>query len=225
MQAYIFDFNGTLYPDKELHYLAWKQFMAGHGIAITYQIFEEHMYGPANDEIVRYFLGDDIPQPVVRRYSREKEAIYRQIAMDDPDSQALADGAPEMLDLMAARGIPHAIATASMPENVDFYFTTLGIGRWFDRAHVFFDEFGLPGKPDPAIYRLAMQRLGYDPSATTVVEDSMSGIRAAAGAGVGRIIAIDTTLGPKAFAGMPEVFAVIHDFNGFERFFKTENEN
>ena len=51
-----------------------------------------------------------------------------------------------------------------------------------------------------------------------VVEDAMAGIQSAIGAGVRSIIAIDTTLGPDAFRGIPEVVAVIHDFHGFERF-------
>ena len=95
----------------------------------------------------------------VRRLSGEKEKIYRQIALDDPALQNLSPGTEEMLDMLKWRGIPHAIATASMPENVDFYFDTLGIGRWFDREHVFFDEAGLPGKPDPAIYIMALKML------------------------------------------------------------------
>lgn len=218
MLSFIFDFNGTLYPDKEIHRIAWKRFMADHGIAITDEDYDKYMYGPANDVIVRRFLGDDLPLEDVRRLSGAKEAIYRQIALDDPALQSLTPGTDEMLDMLKARCIPHAIATASMPENVDFYFETLGIGRWFDRAHVFFDEADLPGKPDPAIYRLAMQRLGYDPKDVTVVEDSLSGIQSAHGAGVGRIIAIDTTLGPEALSHVPEVNAIVHDFHGFEKF-------
>lgn len=218
MRAFIFDFNGTLYPDKEIHRLAWKRFMADQGVAITDDDFENYMYGPANDVIVRHFLGEDLPLKEVRRLSAEKEAVYRQISLDDPSLQALTPGAEEMLDTLKRRGIPHAIATASMPENVDFYFETLGIGRWFDRQHVFFDEADLPGKPDPAIYRLTMEKLGYAPEDVTVVEDSMPGIQAASGAGVGRIIAIDTTLGPEAFQGIDKIKAVVHNFYDFDRF-------
>lgn len=221
MQSFIFDFNGTLYPDKELHRMAWRQFLAERGISFTDEEYEKHMYGPANDIIVRRFLGDDLPLREVRRLSAAKEAIYRQIALDDPALQSLTPGSEEMLDTLTRKRIPHAIATASMPENVDFYFETLGIGRWFDRQHVFFDEADLPGKPDPAIYRLAMQKLGYAPGEVTVVEDSMPGILAAVGAGVGRIIAIDTTLGADAFSGIDAVQAVIHDFYSFERFIEA----
>ena len=78
---------------------------------------------------------------------------------------------------------------------------------------------GIPGKPDPAIYRMAMAQLGYDPEDTVVVEDGLAGVHSAIGAGVKSIIAIDTTLGAQAFKDIPEVVAIIHDFYGFERFF------
>ena len=218
MRNFRFDFNGTLFPDMDIHRLAWKRFMARYGVTITDEIFERRMYGPANDAIMRMFLGEDLTREAIDRLSREKEAVYREIALADPALQKLAPGAAQALDMLKLRGVPCAVATALIFENVRFYMDDLGLSRWFDYDHVFYDTDDLPGKPDPAIYRLTMARLGYAPQDTTVVEDSLSGIRSAAGAGVGRIIAIDTTLGPEALSRMPEVDAVIHDFNGFERY-------
>ncbi len=221
MQSFIFDFNGTLYPDKELHRLAWKRFLTERGIGFSDEEYEKYMYGPANDVIVRRYLGNSLPLREVRRLSAIKEAMYREIALEDTRLQVLTPGTEEMLETLSSRGIPHAIATASMPDNADFYFNTLGIGRWFDRRHVFFHEADLPGKPDPAIYRLAMHQLGYKPNEVTVVEDSMSGIQSAIGADIKSIIAIDTTMGPNAFEGISAVKAVIHDFYDFERFIEA----
>ncbi len=39
-------------------------------------------------------------------------------------------------------------------------------------------------KPDPEVYRLALERLGRDPSRVLAVEDSRNGVRAAKAAGV-----------------------------------------
>lgn len=217
MRAFIFDFNGTLYLDAEIHRMAWKRFMAEHGRPITDEDFDRYMYGPANPVILRRFF-PELSNNEVQRCSAEKEAVYRQIVMDNPKLKALAPGVPEMLDMLRSRGIPYAIATASIRENVDFYLAELGLDRWFDIDRIFHDQDGLPGKPDPAIYRLAMERMAFKPEDTTVVEDSLTGIQSARGAGAGRIIAIDTTLGPDALVRMPEVSAVIHDFYGFERF-------
>ena len=45
------------------------------------------------------------------------------------------------------------------------------------------EEIG-PGKPDPAVYRVALQRLGTDPSASIAIEDTVNGARSARGAGL-----------------------------------------
>ena len=97
----------------------------------------------------------------------------------------------------------------------------LGLKRWFDYRHIFYMTGELPGKPDPAIYRAAMERLGFQPEDTLVVEDSLPGIQSAAGAGVGGIIAIGGTVPPEVLAHMPRVIAHIQDFYGFERFLEN----
>jgi len=216
MQSYIFDFNGTLYQDTTLHRRAWDTFMARRGIELTDEAFHSYMCGPPNDAILRHFLSRDLTDAEIARLAYEKECLYRDAVCSDPSMQRLTDGAPELLDTMKARGIPFAIATGSSRDNVEFYMDVLHIDRWFDYDHIFYAEGRLPGKPDPAIYRLAMAKLDYAPREVTVVEDAMAGIESAHRAGVGRIIAIDTTMGADAFSGMPQIAAVIHDFRSFE---------
>ena len=218
MREYIFDFNGTLFQDTALHRMAWDTFLSRRGIVLTDEDFHNYMCGPPNDAILRHFISPDLTDAEIAEMAFEKESLYRDAVRSDPASQRLTDGAEALLDLMKSRGIPHAIATGSSVDNVEFYMDALGIGRWFDLDHIFYAEGRLPGKPDPAIYRLAMEKLGYAPGDVTMVEDAMAGIQSAARAGVGRIIAIDTTMGRAAFDDMPEVAAVIHNFVDFESF-------
>ena len=211
MRSFIFDFNGTLFRDTEFHRLAWTQFMAMHGIAISDDDFREKMNGPGNDVILRNFFGEGPSDAEIATLSEEKERIYR----------ALAPGAVEMLDMLKARRVTCCVATASIRANVDFYMEDLGLKRWFDYRHIFYMTGELPGKPDPAIYRAAMERLDFQPEDTLVVEDSLPGIQSAAGAGVGGIIAIGGTVSPEVLAHMPRVIAHIQDFYGFERFLEN----
>ena len=93
MRSFIFDFNGTLYLDKELHRMAWKQFMAEHGIHVTDDDFEKHMYGPANGAIVQHFMGSDLPQELAEKGNKVKDADgnegnYRQGLVDGMDGTA-----------------------------------------------------------------------------------------------------------------------------------------
>ena len=218
MRSFIFDFNGTLYQDCPMHLAAWGRFYEKYGVPFTEEMFYKYMCGPPNDEIIRRMLGDGPSDEEVQRMSEEKELFYRQIVWDDPTLQHLTPGAEEMLDMLKARGVPHAIATGSIKSNVDFYMDTLHIDRWFDYDHIFHAHEGVPGKPDPAVYRLAMEKLGYAPEDTVVVEDGLAGVQSAVGAGVKTIIAIDTTLGAEAFRNIPEVVSIIHDFYGFKQF-------
>ncbi len=71
------------------------------------------------------------------------------------------------------------------------------------------------GKPDPEIYRLAMERLKVSPKETIVLEDSANGVRAAVSAGT-KVIAIETPFtGPGLQAadgaGMVGPEWIVHD--------------
>jgi len=218
LRSFIFDFNGTLFRDTEFHRVAWKQFMANHGITISDDDFRRRMNGPGNDVILRRFFGDGPTDAEIDALSEEKERIYRGIVSADPSRQALAPGVVEMLDLFKERDIPCAVATASIRANVDFYMEALGLKRWFDYDHIFYMTGEFPGKPDPAIYQIAMRRRGYRPADTIVVEDSLSGMRSAWDAGVSGIIAIGDTVSREDLAQFPNVIARIQDFYGFGRF-------
>lgn len=218
MRNFIFDFNGTLFRDTEFHRVAWKRFMADHGIDISDDDYRRKMNGPGNDVILRRFFGEEPSQEEIDALSEEKERIYRAIVAADPARQALAPGAEEMLDTLKARNIPCCVATASIRANVDFYMDTLGLNRWFDYDHVFYMNGAFPGKPDPAIYRIAMWRMGFLPEDTVVVEDSLPGMLSASDAGVGGIIAIGDTVDPDELARFTNVIDRIGDFHGFERF-------
>lgn len=216
MINYIFDFNGTLYQDTPMHHASWREFFRRRNLPFTDDSFYKYMCGPPNSAILRQFVDPRLTDDQVDILSEEKESIYREIILNDPSLQTLTPGAEDMLDRLSAEGIPHAIATGAVEGNVAFYMKVLGIGRWFNWDHIFCAHKGLPGKPDPAIYRLTMEKLNYDPAQTVVIEDGLAGVRSAIGAGVKHVIAIDTTLGAAAFKDIPEVVAIIHDFCGFE---------
>ena len=218
MRSFIFDFNGTLFRDTEFHRVAWKQFMGRHGISISDEDFRQKMNGPGNDIILRRFFGESASDEEIDALSEEKERIYRDIVLADPARKALAPGVAEMFDALKARGVPCGVATASIQANVVFYMEALGLNRWFDYDHIFYLTGAFPGKPDPAIYRVAMRRMGCQPKDTVVVEDSLPGMHSAHGAGVGGIIVVGNTVAPAELAGFPNILARIGDFYGFDRF-------
>ena len=54
------------------------------------------------------------------------------------------------------------------------------------------------GKPDPACYALACERLGVDPGGSVACEDAPDGVRSAAGAGVGLVVGVTTSFAAEA---------------------------
>jgi mannitol-1-/sugar-/sorbitol-6-phosphatase len=61
------------------------------------------------------------------------------------------------------------------------------------------------GKPDPEGYRAAAAALGVAPADCVVLEDAVTGIRAARSAGVGAVIGVGSRLGDTAGADRPDV--------------------
>jgi trehalose-phosphatase len=62
------------------------------------------------------------------------------------------------------------------------------------------EELGLPGKPDPAMFVEAAQRLGVEPARAAVVEDALAGVEAGRRGGFGLVIGVDRAGRPEALA-------------------------
>src|SRR5512135_391725 len=98
---------------------------------------------------------------------------------------ALTSGAPELLDAVAAAGVPTALVSSSYRRLVDAALDVLGRDR-FD-ATVAGDEVG-EAKPHPEPYLTAAGRLGVAATACVVLEDSETGARAGVAAGCATVL-------------------------------------
>jgi HAD superfamily hydrolase (TIGR01509 family) len=108
-------------------------------------------------------------------YDDVAEAIYLEKA-------DVTDGAADLVRDLKDAGLPVGLATSSFPQWVAWTLDRLGLAGVFD-VEVLAPELDEPGKPEPFIYEEAASRLGVDPARCLVIEDSASGIEAAARAG------------------------------------------
>lgn len=92
----------------------------------------------------------------------------------------LVPGAVALVDGVRQRGVATALVSSSYRVLVDAALRSLGSHR-FD-VTVAGDEV-TAGKPDPEPYLRAAAQLGVDPASCVVVEDAVSGVRAAEAAG------------------------------------------
>ena len=71
MQGIIFDFNGTLFFDSELHYEAWRIYSEKlRGYKFTDEEMRLHMFGRTNADIIEYAIGRNPTAEMVEKIGK-----------------------------------------------------------------------------------------------------------------------------------------------------------
>lgn len=218
MKGIIFDFNGTLYWDSQLHYDAWREYSKIlRGFEFTTQEMQEKMFGHTNEDIIEYAIGRKPSKEMVEKYAKEKEALYRKRCLLDPENFKLAPGAIEFLEFLKTNNIPRTIATMSEWDNVEFYIKEFELEKWFDLDKIVYSNGKIPGKPAPDIFMIAAEKIGLNPKDCVVVEDAIAGIKSAQSAGIGKIIAIASLEPVEFYKNINCVERIIKNFNELDR--------
>lgn len=204
-RALIFDMDGTMVDSMPAHARSWELFRQRHRLHLPVDEILKRTTGRNGIECVRELLGPDIPEDQARRMIDEKEADYREIFARDFREVA---GFARFARQAQQRGLKIAVATAGDRNNLRFVLERLDLERGPD-AEVRGDQ-GLPGKPEPDIFRKAAQMLGAGPAECVVFEDAPFGIEAARRAGM-RAVAICSTHQPDELAG-PHVVASVRNY-------------
>ena len=101
MKGIIFDFNGTLFFDSHMHYEAWRVYSKQlRGYEFTDDEMRQKMFGRTNADIIEYAIGKKPSPELVEKLAKEKEAMYRQMCIDDREHFVLSPGAEEFLDYL-----------------------------------------------------------------------------------------------------------------------------
>lgn len=214
----IFDFNGTLFFDSQKHYDAWIEYSKKlRGYPFSDDEMRKYMFGRTNEDIITYAIGKKPDREMCEKLSKEKEALYREMCLNDRENFRLVPYAVEFLDFLCEKNIPHTIATMAIKDNVDFYIKELNLAKWFDIEKIVYDDGSVQGKPAPDIYLKAAEKLALEPKDCVVVEDAISGIEAAKNAGIGKIIAIASLESTDLYKNIPEVSEIITDYSQMDR--------
>ncbi len=126
---------------------------------------------------------------------RAVEAIVLELIADERAAPVFPakQGAAELLQALRGAGVPCAVASSSRHAEIRHRLGDVGVLHHFD-ALAGGDE--VPrGKPDPALYRLAAQRLGIAAADCIAFEDSENGARAALAAGM-RVVVVPDLVHP-----------------------------
>jgi HAD superfamily hydrolase (TIGR01509 family) len=177
LHALLFDLDGTLCDTDPLHHHTWRELLAPHGIVVDHDLYRRKFSGRLNPDIVAELL-PRLDRSANLDLCDRKEALFREMT---PSLDPLP-GVVALIEAARAARIGVALVTNAPRINADHMLAALGLADVWD-AVVVAEEVG-PGKPDPTPYRVALARLGVAASAAVAFEDSASGVRAAAGAGI-----------------------------------------
>ena len=189
VRAVIFDFNGTLSDDEPILCEIFMHLFAEHGKPMSAQEYFDRLVGLSDPEIVRAWLGDDDPD--VEAVIEERTRRYRDAVAD---GSSVHEHVREAVRFAASR-VPLAICSGAARAEIEPVVDAAGLAACFETI-VSSDDVA-HGKPDPEGYAKALAALDVDPADSLVVEDTEAGIASARAAGVGRVVALQTTLDPR----------------------------
>lgn len=195
--AVVFDFNGTLSDDEPILCEIFMRLFAEHGKPMSAQEYFDRLAGLSDPEIVRAWLGDEHPD--VDAVIEERIVRYRDAVAD---GSTVHEHVREAVRFAAAH-VPLAICSGAAPAEIEPVVEASGLTGCF-RTIVSSDDV-VHGKPDPEGYAKALAELEVDPGDSLVVEDTEAGIASARAAGVGRVLALQTTLDPHRLAEADEL--------------------
>lgn len=213
MTGLLFDFNGTLFRDSDKHEAAWRRFILEKtGRSVSQTDFEQHFHGQNAKNVLEWIFQKELTATEVDTCAEEKEVIYRQLCLADPDRFHLIEGAEAFLTAAQKQGIPMTIATASGANNLAFFYQQFHLERWFPKEKVVYDDGNLIGKPAPTPYLKAAQAIGLSASDCIVFEDAAAGFRSGRNAGAKGVVALTTGNNREKLIGNPDVDLVIDDY-------------
>ena len=195
--AVVFDFNGTLSDDEPVLCEIFMHLFAEHGRPMSAQEYFDHLAGLSDPEIVTTWLGEDHPD--VRAVIGERETRYRAAAAD---GSTIHEHVREAVRF-ASEEVPLAICSGAARIEIEPVVEAAGLADCF-RAIVTSNDV-VHGKPDPEGYVKTLALLDADPAKAVVLEDTEAGIASARAAGVGRVLAMQTTLEPHRLAQADEL--------------------
>jgi HAD superfamily hydrolase (TIGR01509 family) len=176
-QAVVFDMDGVVIDSHPAHREAWHWFLQTLGRDVCDPELDYILDGRKREDILRHFLGDLSPRQL-QRYGQQKDAFFRkQICQVKP-----MPGLEGLLGQLREREIPLAIATSGSARRTHFTLEQLSLRHYFREIVTANDVEA--SKPNPAIYRLACERLAVEPSQALAFEDAFSGVIAAKAAGL-----------------------------------------
>lgn len=177
IRAVVFDLDGLMFDTEALFHRVSIEMLAARGKPFTPEITRA-MIGRRGEEAIQAFkaiagLDESVEELIAESLERFRAEIDTAVHP--------TPGLFVLLDRLATLRLPLAVATSSRLSHAEGLLRRHGLRDRFN--FVLSAEDVTEGKPDPEIYRKAVERFGVPAHSVLVLEDSAAGLAAAVGAG------------------------------------------
>jgi HAD superfamily hydrolase (TIGR01509 family) len=202
--ALIFDCDGVLADTERYGHLpAFNATFEEYGLPVRWsdeEYAEKLRIGGGKERMASLFRDPDfvrearIPDDegaradLLARWHKTKTAHFKELVANG--ALPARPGIPRIISEALGAGWTVAVASTSGEEAVRAVLVNAVGEPQADRIPVFAGDVVPAKKPDPAIYRLTVSRLGLDSADTLVIEDSRNGLLAATAAGLRSVITV-----------------------------------
>jgi HAD superfamily hydrolase (TIGR01509 family) len=195
-----FDLDGTLVDSDALHFVAFRNALAPHGVDLDISQYATRIMGASNEAIGEFFL------PKLERAERAAVLEAKEAAFRDAFTGATPTrGLVELLDFADLNALKRAVVTNAPRANATLMLAALGVGARLPIVVIGAEL--ARSKPDPLPYVTALELTGARADCSIAFEDSLSGVRAGCAAGL-TVVGVTTGLDDKALIGAGATIAV-----------------
>jgi HAD superfamily hydrolase (TIGR01509 family) len=177
LRGVVFDMDGVVIDSHPAHRRAWKAFLQSLDRQTSDEELDFILDGCKRAEILKHFLGDLSPEQITE-YGRKKDELLQQ---HNHTVQPIP-GVIDFLGHLLKAGMSTGLATSASRRRALGTLEELGLAGYFQTI-VTGDDVNT-GKPDPALYKLAAERMQESPKRLLAIEDAASGVKSARAAGM-----------------------------------------
>lgn len=179
----IFDLNGTILDDEELYNIAFNRILKKIGVDTSKEIPHERGVGVKEDwDIYKKQF-----KLTTKKTSEQLAAETQEEYLKQVEEITVRPGFEELAEGLKDSGIKLALATSNTWEVTMKILEKVGLTDYFDSITT--TEEVKFNKPDPDLFIVAADKLGFERNECLVIEDAPSGVEAAHRAGM-KVIAI-----------------------------------
>lgn len=222
-KALLFDCDGVLVDtEKDGHRISFNDTFAEKELGVTWDVDlygELLKIGGGKERMTAYFNKVGWPENAPKTEGERKEFIaglHKRktelfMALIEKKLLPLRPGVEKLIDQALGNGVKVAVCSTSNEKAVSAIVSCLLGPERAEQIQIYAGDVVPRKKPDPAIYLLAADTLGVDPSSCVVVEDSGIGLAAAKAAGMKCIVTKSGYTADENFSNADAVFDCIGD--------------